>query len=258
MSTGRNVKSVLRALDALELVASSRRGLSVFEISRGLGVSRPAAYHVAETLTQRQYLLKTGSPARYRLGSVMRQLGLRQARWNRDVLGIATVAAIRLSRRLCALVRVCRYVAGEVVVRVRVPGGEGDPPDCPYPRPIDAYGSAAICQAFMTDSQLREYRTKHPLSKSADSQYWKSLTNVDAVLDLVREEGYLAFVKSGVFRAAAVIYGPDGQVVAIITVVDRFCQMATGEPWRYVEALRQAAKNLTVSLRNPSAASRSR
>jgi len=250
MSQRRHVQSILHALDALELIGSAPRGLSLFEISCGLQVSKPSAYYIAETLAHKGYLQKLDRPVRYRLGPVMRELGSRQARWNRDVLARSTLVAVRLARRLDALVRVCQYVANEVISRLYVPGEQGEPPLNLYARLVATYGSALFYQAFMTESQLRDYRDKHPFGNAADLTYWKSLRLVDKTLARARPEGYLAFVKSGIFRAAAAVFGAMGTISAVITVVKDFDRMCPGEARECIELLRLGANEVTASLRN--------
>jgi len=240
------VKSVLHTLDALEVVANSPDGVPLFDIANGLSLSKPAAYNIVRTLIYRGYLEKVQYPTRYRLGPVMRTLRQRCAKWNHAMLARATPLAIRLARRFTATVRVCQYVGGDVISRLDVPGESGGHPQFLYSRKVAPYGTALLEQAFMSPAELADYRKRHRLEGNS-LLFWKSYEKIDGLLAMVRSEGHLAFMKSGIFRAAAPIGGPSGAMNSMISLVK-----AIEAPWLpdaelCIDALRHVARQLSSS-----------
>jgi len=241
------VKSVLHALDSLEIAASSPDGVPLFDIANGLNLSKPAAYNVVRTLVHRGYLEKVCSPTRYRLGPVMLTLRQRQAHWNRAMLARATPIAIRLARRFAATVRVCQYIGGDIVSRLDVPGESAGPPQFLYSRKIAPYGTALLEQAFMEPTELADYRKRYPLEGNS-LVFWKSNGNVDRFLEMVRSEGHLAFLRDTIFRTAAPVFEPSGTMISAISLVKTM-----QHPWQLdigkcISAVRHAAEQLSSSL----------
>src|SRR5882757_6229444 len=68
------IQSLLRAVDVIELVAQSERGLSVGEVCNSLGLKQPTAHNLIRTLIARDFVEKTTSPVRYRLGPAVTRL----------------------------------------------------------------------------------------------------------------------------------------------------------------------------------------
>jgi len=62
------VPSTVRAMSVLEFLARSRRGASISEISRGLGLPKSSTYLVVKTLEQEGYLRRNVQSGRYYFG----------------------------------------------------------------------------------------------------------------------------------------------------------------------------------------------
>lgn len=62
-----NMRAIDRAIDVLECFAIERRALTIGEIEKRTGLSRPTLYRILSTLISRTYVRKAGEPPRYRL-----------------------------------------------------------------------------------------------------------------------------------------------------------------------------------------------
>ena len=124
------VQSLLRAVDVLELVAQSERGLSLGEVCNSLGLKQPTAHNLIRTLIARDYVQKTTSPVRYRLGPAVARLA--EERQNHTVVRQASMIMNDLFERFKALLPAkldpqdeatltfAQYVGGEVVMLLRL------------------------------------------------------------------------------------------------------------------------------------------
>jgi DNA-binding IclR family transcriptional regulator len=95
----RKVRSAERALDLLELLATSVEGLSFSQIGSALGLPKSSLSGLIRTLDARGYVTRTGDGRRFRLGPRIAELsaGLRQ---DEDIIGAARRAARRLAQQL--------------------------------------------------------------------------------------------------------------------------------------------------------------
>ena len=238
------VHSVLRALDILAVVGSSDRGVPLHYLARGLDLNLKTAHSLVRTLVHRGFLEKTSPPPRYRLGPVMSALREREGQWVQEVLMPAIPWCIRMSRRMRAQVMLSGYMGGKVLGRFtsRVKESELLTDTCLFPMP--AYGSAVAYQAFMQEPDLADYRATHRLGESS-LEYWGSVELVDRLLVRVRAEGHLAFVMSGVFRAAAPILGGGKTARAMISLTKPFHELGSGDAQECIDLIRQAANELS-------------
>lgn len=62
-----NMRAINRAIDVLECFAAERNSLSIGEIQKSVGLSRPTLYRILLTLIDRSFVRKDGDPPRYRL-----------------------------------------------------------------------------------------------------------------------------------------------------------------------------------------------
>jgi len=240
------IGSIVKAVDVLELVGNSHEGLRLRHVAKVLGISRQSAYKVLSTLVHKKFLTKLGSPPRYKLGLAMQALQDRQDRWTQEFLIPGITKAIRLARVAPSYVAIYQYVGGEVVSRFHSRGGDSGTPWTSYGTLVPPYGAAVLFQAYMNDSQRQRFQARHPMTAEADLEYWKSLELMNGVLELVREEGHLALLKTGNFRAAAPVFGRDGHMEAAVVITRTFANMQPGDPQRYTRLVREAADELSA------------
>jgi IclR family transcriptional regulator, acetate operon repressor len=84
-----SVRALERAIDILEAFSADRPSMSVIDIQKRVGLSRPTVYRLLETLTGRGLIRVHGTPQRFSLDYGVQQLGLN---W---LSGLDPVAAAR-------------------------------------------------------------------------------------------------------------------------------------------------------------------
>jgi DNA-binding IclR family transcriptional regulator len=232
-------------MDVLELVGNSPEGLTLAQVSRGTGIKKQTAYNILGTLAGKGFLVKELPRKRYRLSDLMGGLRRRQNAWNRNVLMPAVPVAVRLARQLRADVFVYQYVGGGVIARLKAYKEPDMAPAHWYHYPVFAHGTGVLLEAFMDADERRLFRKQHPLSAD-DVDYWKTYSLLDKFLRIVRRDGYVSFLKGGTFRAAGAVLDSSGRAVAGISAVKEFTTMPPGDQSRCVEAVREAARQLTM------------
>ncbi|HMO26978.1 MAG TPA: helix-turn-helix domain-containing protein [Tepidisphaeraceae bacterium] len=222
------VQSLLRAVDVMELVAQSDRGLSLSEVCASLGLKQPTAHNLIRTLVAREFVEKTSNPVRYRLGSAVVRLA--EERANHAIVRQASEAMQELFDRLRrelpakllpeeeATISFSQHVGGEVVMLLRLRAKR--PGVLERPRlTMSAYESAApLCfQAFWSPEELEDYRRRHPFLDQG-SPIWKTRERLEVFLDRVRELGYAQppIFPRGQFRVAVPIFGEGHQLLGVL------------------------------------------
>lgn len=222
------VQSLLRAVDVIELVAQSERGLSLGEVCNALGLKQPTAHNLIRTLIARDFVEKTQSPVRYRLGAAVARLA--EERQNHTVVRQASAMMTDLFERFRGLLPArldpqeeatlsfSQYVGGEVVMLLRLrmqrPGVLERPKHT-----MSAYQSAAplTFQAFWSPEELEDYRRRHPFLDQG-APIWKQQEKLDGFLARVREVGYCQppITPPGQFRVAAPVFGEGHRLVGVL------------------------------------------
>jgi DNA-binding IclR family transcriptional regulator len=222
------IQSLLRAVDVIELVAQSERGLSLGEVCNALGLKQPTAHNLIRTLVARDFVERTNSPVRYRLGPAVSRLA--EERQGHTLVRHASVIMNELFERFRVLLpprlgpqeeatlSFHQYVSGEVwmLLRLRMqrPGVLERPK-----HPISAYQSAAplVFQAMWAPEELEEYRRRHPfLDHGAPT--WKTQEKLDQFLHKVRELGYAQppLFPAAQFRVAVPVWGEGHRLVGVL------------------------------------------
>jgi DNA-binding IclR family transcriptional regulator len=222
------VQSLLRAVDVIELIAQSERGLSLGEVCNSLGLKQPTAHNLIRTLVARDFVEKTSSPVRYRLGSAV--IRLAEERASHSVVRQASMIVQDLFERLRAYlpaklhpeeeatISFSQHVGGEVVMLLRLrmqrPGVLERPK-----RVMSAYQSATpICfQAFWSPEEREEYRRLHPFLEQG-VQVWKTRDRFEIFLSRVRALGYAQppIFPRGQFRVAVPVWGEGHRLIGVL------------------------------------------
>lgn len=244
MPRPRHIRTAIRVLDALELIANAPNGLALSQVASGLGITRQSAHSLLKTLVDKKYVDKHSSPARYKLGPALASMRQQHDLWNQKVLIPSIPKLIALSRNLSATSMLSQHVGDEVLLRFIVPAKSPQESQTFYGATMAPYGSALLHQAHMDEVDLLEFQRRHPL-RSATARYWRSLTDVRMFLKLVRREGHLCFVSFGRFRAAAPLRDESGEVSASIILTKPFEEMSPGEPKRVLDLLLREVRTLS-------------
>ncbi len=213
------IQSLLRAIDVIELVAQSERGLSLGEVCNALGLKQPTAHNLIRTLIARDFVEKTTSPVRYRLGSAVTRLA--EERQSHNVVRQASTIMNDVFERIKGLLPAklgpqdeaslsfSQHVGNEIVMLLRMRMQRPGVLERPR-RVMTAYQSASplAFQAFWSQEEVEDYRRQHPFLDQG-APIWKTKERLDAFLQKSRETGY----------AMPPIY-PDEQVRAAVPVFD--------------------------------------
>ncbi len=222
------IQSLLRAVDVIELVAQSERGLSLGEVCNALGLKQPTAHNLIRTLVARDFVEKTTSPVRYRLGAAVTRLA--NERHNQEVVRRAEVVIRDLFERMKVMlpdrlepqdeasISFSEHINGEVVMVLRLrlqrPGVMERPRHV-----MNAYGSASpLCfQAHWPPEEREQYAARHPFLEQG-AAIWKSQEKLDQFLARVRELGYVHMPHSSQsgFRAAVPVWGDGHRLLGVL------------------------------------------
>ncbi|MGB7160357.1 MAG: helix-turn-helix domain-containing protein [Tepidisphaeraceae bacterium] len=222
------VQSLLRAVDVIELVAQSERGLSLGEVCNTLGLKQPTAHNLIRTLIARDFVEKTTSPVRYRLGPAVARLA--DERQNHSLVRQASLMMNDLFERFRTLLpprfgpqeeatlSFSQYIGGEVVMLLRLrmqhPGVLERPKHV-----MSAYQSAAplAFQAFWSPEELEDYHGRHPFLDQG-APIWKTRERLDIFLSRARQLGYVQppIFPAGQFRVAVPIFGDGHRLVGVL------------------------------------------
>ena len=218
------VLSVQRALRVLDCIADEPFGIGPREIARRLEFHPGTTQKILNTLRTQGYVTAHGDTSKYRLGPAVSRLASRAAA-HFDLAATAAPVLQNLALRTgeTALVGVrrgdvCTYVAkvaSSQAVRMDIAINE--------PRPLNATATGKVLLAFDDDLALERLRV---LSEQGNflAPTPNSVTDPAELLgqlQAVRREGVAydlrEYVADGVCIAAPV-FGPDGKIVAGITL----------------------------------------
>jgi IclR family acetate operon transcriptional repressor len=218
MPGNQDIQSVRRAFDVLEILGNSPDGLPLRHIAGGMHIGKATVHRLMQTMVHRGYVERTDPPVRYRLAAPLRGIRAQQAAWNRSFLTPAMAQAMRLARTTGSQVYVVQVTGSSVIARFRSFRDDPDQTRLPYGWRLMPYGTALLCQAYMTPGELQDCRNRNPL-KESDLEYWGSFRQIDEYLDMVRERGLACFVKGGILRATAAVFRRDGKLVGALAIV---------------------------------------
>ncbi len=212
--------AVDRAMDLFELLASSRAGLTLSELSRKLSLPKSTAHYLIHTLETRGYLQRTAE-GRHALGLRFAKLAAASTA-EPDFCRLAKPILRQLAVRLDLTAALTALRGAEAVVIAIAPvahvGGGG----VWIGRHVDlhstAQGKALI--AFLSDEELGEIFSGREFAPFT-SKTILSLSALKANLAEVRACGYSLNDEEyfqGVRAAAAPVFDPLGVVVAAVSV----------------------------------------
>ncbi len=222
------VQSLLRGMDVIELVSQSSRGLTLGEVCDALGLKQPTAHNLIRTLVARDFIEKTTSPVRYRLGSAVARLA--EERQNHQTVRQASQIMHDLFERFVAhlppkirpdeeaSLSFSQCVGGEVMLLLRLRLQRLGVLERPKLL-MTAYQSASpLCfQAFWTRDELDDYRRRHPFLDQG-APIWKTQEALDDFLLKSRELGYVRppMYPPEQFRVAVPVFGDGHRMVGVL------------------------------------------
>jgi DNA-binding IclR family transcriptional regulator len=213
------VRSLLRGLDVVDLLARSDGGLRLADVARALGLKAPTAHNLLRTLAARRFVEKE-EPGLYRLGTELGELA--RLHGSRSILRRAEGALGELFASYGdATVLLCEATGGEVAVSLRIAPERPGLVERPRGRTMHPYGSASalVFQAFWTEEERGAFRVRHPFWEFG-AHLWRDEGRLDRFLAGVRKRGYAApRVKDlALFVVAAPVFAESGELVASVGV----------------------------------------
>jgi IclR family mhp operon transcriptional activator len=219
MDHRQEVKSLKKALRAL-VILNQRGEATVTDVAQAVGVPRPTAYRLLETLASEGYIEKQDHCTIYRLTSQVRELA--SGFTERDlVLEVAKPLMKKLGHRLGWPLALATPSGADMVVRLTT--------DYETPRAIDRYmvgygvpmlhAPAGYCYLAFCDEEERE-KVVELARRSADprQRLARNPERLHQLLGRVREEGYCtreyaAYREGGVGIPLLINGAPIGGIV---------------------------------------------
>lgn len=249
------VRSVERAIDILQCLSQARGPMTVGELQKAIGLSRPTLYRILQTLEKRDLILSSGEPLRFALHYGVFRLG---AAWSQSVditsfggpileelresLGetAALFVPVLPDRRICVLESVSSQTLTFSL-------GVGDIQSLS----VGAAGKALL--AFMPDEICE------PIVKSVRSK--EARAALEEQLAIARRERGLVVsgeVMAEGFGVAAPVFSANGQVCGSLALLGPASRLRAKEEGRYLKEVKRAAEKLSTLLGHSPVASRSR
>ncbi|GAB3617588.1 IclR family transcriptional regulator [Okibacterium endophyticum] len=240
-----------RTLSILQMFDEDSAEITAVEVAAALGVARSTAYRYLETFVQARFLVETGRGG-FRLGTRILELA-KIARDGRGLSELSVPVMRDLAEHLRQTVLLTR-LSGESVVCVEREEAGGQYVRLSYERgsvlPVHAGASAHVLLAWFSEQRVRSLLRSVPLPRYTD----RTLTDPDEIvqrLASIRAAGYAVSegeVDSSATGVAAPIFGPDGEVVAGLSVVLIRPLVPADQVRNIVEAVVTAADSLTKEL----------
>jgi IclR family transcriptional regulator, KDG regulon repressor len=215
------IKSVVKAVDLLELVMASPEGITLKGLSTALGQNASTIYHLANTLRQTGMLQQDPETKAYRLGLKALQIG-QAALQHLDLARRAQPFMRQLSRDTGEGVSLVQYEAGRPVYVFQIDStrmiGMRHRPSASVP--LHCTGSGKVYLSSLPDEELKRHIRSLPLTRFTSA----TITDPDLLVEEVRrvgEQGYAVDneeVEDGLVCIAAPICNPDGQLVGSISL----------------------------------------
>ena len=113
------IQSVVRGTDILKLFLKGKKILGITDISKELNLPKTTIQGIVLTLFEKDFLEKDPLTGKYRLGSMLFQLGMKYAT-SMDLVSIARVWMERLCFKFNESVNIGMFVGGNVVIVLRI------------------------------------------------------------------------------------------------------------------------------------------
>lgn len=247
-----NIRAVERALSVIDAFSHERRKLSLDELTKLTGLSKPTVFRILSTLQSRKYVLVDKSDGRYRLGSVF--LALASSVLGSLSLGTITrphLIELRNSTQATVLLGV---LLEDHLVYIDRSGGRGAvrlAADIGWRRDPPNYGMLGMTlMAYLEPAEEERLLREYPLS----AYTMKSVTDTALFrqrLHEIRERGYLVEFEEamdGVWGVAAPVWNSDGELVAAVGVALPMTAKSDERVAETVALVRSCARDISSDL----------
>ena len=246
-----SIRSVDRALTILEQIAKARRGMSLSEFGRRLGIPKSTTHCLALTLERRGYIARNPVTNRYSASSKLRNLG--EATACGMLLRQKSAPALQaLVRKTGLTVHLAIMDHGTAVIIDRIEA-HGNPRLATWVgRRLDLHCSAVgkAILAYLPEEELESLIKCHGLIRYNENTL-TSINRLAAEVTAIRRLGYAFEDEEGEigFRCiGAPIFARPNVVVAAVSVSGTTQQIHEDNLERYAKLVSIAAKQISQSL----------
>ncbi|RPI61475.1 MAG: hypothetical protein EHM48_05580 [Planctomycetaceae bacterium] len=239
------LQSVGRALDILELVGNSESGMSWRLVVDRTHLSNTTAFNMLRALVAKGFLVKRRNPIRYYPGPVL--INFRRAQRDYELFQRAKPVLMNLANSFIGEARLCECVGLRILSMLMVAAGQLGVMQPHLPHFMRPYGIGSVFQAYWDKQQLADYEKNVPFAKHGKKK-WGSRENFHRFLSGFRKNrvAMLPVYRSGdIFRVAAPIFGPGGNVVAIVCLIKPIAQTNATFRHKCCQAIRKAGVELS-------------
>jgi DNA-binding IclR family transcriptional regulator len=184
------VPAIARAVDILEFLAHSRRGLSISEISRNLQIPKSSTYLALATLEKKGFLQRNAQSGKYSFGPKLVSLS-RRVLEHLDLREVARPFMNALMIKTGSVVHLAVLERNEAVLIDRVePAGQSAGADWVGRRlDINCTGVGKALAAFLSEEQFDTLITAKQFARHNDNTI-VSIRDLKKELARVREQGF--------------------------------------------------------------------
>lgn len=220
-STGSQVRSVTRALNLIELLATAGRPLALSELRAGADLPPSTAHHLLGTLVARGYACHDAKSRAYSMGSRLAELTRRRDD-GRELAATALPVLQEFNRQCGETVHMAQMQGFSLVTLVKLDSSQAVRVDTSALAKAEAAHATATGKAILAhwpQPRLQDYLARHPLRAYTA----RTLTDPEALAEelmRVRRCGWAEDDEefhAGVWCVGAPIRGADGQAVAAVS-----------------------------------------
>lgn len=234
------VPSVERALRIFELLAHSRRGFSLSEISRNLGLPKSSTHLIVATLERKGYLQRNTATGKYCFGLQLITIS-RSALENLDLRYVARPYLLKLAQQTRLTVHMAVFERGEAVIidKIEAPGLLKLATWVGRRMDVNCTGVGKALIAFLPKDTFDQQIRGKVLAKHNDRSI-VSIRALERELVEVRKLGYSFDDEEdeiGLRCIGAPIFNSTGTVIAALSVAGTTAQLP-------IEQIPDIAKNI--------------
>jgi|TARA_B110000914_G_C15449746_1_gene440325 IclR family acetate operon transcriptional repressor len=223
-ASNRQIQSVVRALDILEVIAKESDGLALSELSSRVGLNTSTCHHLISTLVARGYVLHLGRSRGYALGSKVHEL-VDLALGESDPSELLKDDLRLLGSQIGHGVQLAVLAETSLLTKLRFPAPDSDaaalePDELLKLRALHATATGKAIMAWLPEIELVRVISANGLTRYTG----KTLTTLSGLIEnlrLIRRYGYSIDdeeLKDGVVCIGAALRDSGGAIVGSISM----------------------------------------
>ncbi len=246
-----SVPSIDRALSVLECLAHAKRGFSLSEIARSLGIPKSSAHLILSTLERRGFLQKNAKTGRFCFGLQLVSLS-RSALENLDLRDEAKPYLRSLMQKTGLTVHMAVLERDEAVIieKVEAPGLVRLASWIGRRMDVNCTGVGKVLLAFLPDDEL-DFLLKTKEFARHNSRTIISKSTLRRELKQIKQSGYSLDNEEdepGVCCIGAPVFDANGKAVAAISVAGIASQIANDRVPVLARLVMRVAGRISVRL----------